>query len=131
MRALGEWHGRRVYGEGLACVSVDRSGGRRVKRQHQRTDVEGVAVGERDLPRDRLATPQGAVLAVEVLQHGPVGGDEQPGVPPRHRGLVELDVDVGIAPDDVFAKRQGKAPVTPREPARRMGGGRLAARRTR
>src|SRR6187397_2500408 len=58
-----------------------------------------------------------AVLAPEVLERGALRSDDQPRMTTRDRRTIELDVDVGIAADDVLAIRQREAALAPLEPA--------------
>jgi hypothetical protein len=94
-----------------------------VERQAQRSESDGVAVEEIDGALQAILATIGAVLAAEVFETGASVGDDQARVPPRDRGGVEPDRDIGVATDDVQTGDEGKSLAFPFQPARRRSGG--------
>ena len=68
----------------------------------QRTEADGIAIGQLDRRGDALAAAKGAVLAAEILERRSFRRHHEPRVTAGDRRRVEPDLDVGIASHHVL-----------------------------
>src|SRR4051794_6546425 len=73
------------------------------ERHEQGANADLIAIGEDHSRRDPLVPMEGAILTTEVLEPGAVGGYHEARMATRHRRLIEPDLHVSVAPDDVRA----------------------------
>jgi hypothetical protein len=91
--------------------------GVQVKRHTERPDSDLIPVGELDPRTDAHSAVKCAVLAPKVFQHDGFRGDDETRVTAGDRRMIEPDLHVGIATDDVLSCGDQETPLSPLEPA--------------
>ena len=78
------------------------------QRDGRRADADFLARPELRALRHGLVVDERAVAAAEILDERVVEIERELRVPPRDEFGLDADAAVGIAPDDIFARREGQ-----------------------